>query len=652
MFGGRFVARYTFAVGAVLAAIGLRFLLVPLTGSGAPFVLFFAAIMVTGLVAGVGPAIWCLVVSLPVAAWLFVERGGHPPSQAFFQALLYGLDALIVICMSMRMRQREASLDTANRLMRRADNEHARTLDRTRETIELAPDAYFLADLNARYTYVNQAACNLLGYERDELIGMTIFDLIRNEDADRLLAERAELLTPGRVRKAEWMLKRKDGTLVPVEVSANIIPDGRWQAFVRDISEARRAADEREELLASERQVRRDLESVIDQLSEAEERFRLTIDEAPIGMALTGLDGRWWRVNRALCEITRYTADELTRLAFADITHPDDVETDLELAGQLRRGEIPRYQMAKRYIRKDGSIVHVMLSKSILRGADGEPRYYIAQVADVTERMRVERALQRAVESRDQVLGIVAHDLRNPLMTIMIEASLLMRSDDEERRDPTSRLAIRRSVERMTRLIDDLLDVASIEAGKLSIDGSPVSIAGALHEAIESQAPFAMSAGVRLELHTPPQLGDVWGDARRLHQVLDNLIRNATKFTPRGGRITVSATPREHDVLFSVADTGPGIPAEQLPRVFDRFWQATASARQLGAGLGLSITRGIVEAHGGQIRVESTPGHGSVFSFTIPRGPSDPRAVRDERSSERGGEQVIPIRVWDDGVRA
>ena len=160
---------------------------------------------------------------------------------------------------------------------------------------------------------------------------------------------------------------------MPVEVSSNILPDGRWQAFVRDISERKR---------------------IERTLQESEERFRLTVDEAPIGMALVALDGHFVRVNRALCEIVGYSSDELTGLMFQDITHPDDLDADLVLAGQLARGEIPRYQLGKRYIRKDGTIVDILLSASILRSREGAPLYYIAQIEDITERKRAQAALK------------------------------------------------------------------------------------------------------------------------------------------------------------------------------------------------------------------------------------------------------------------
>ena len=177
------------------------------------------------------------------------------------------------------MKKGRQAVQEANQQLRQANEEITKSMARTREVIELSPDAFFQADLEARFTDVNQAACRLLGYDRDELLGKTVFDVIPLEDAARLKAIRAELLVPGQVNRAEWRQKRKDGTFVPVETSAHILPDGRWQAFVRDISERKRIE------LA---------------LQESEERFRLTVDEAPIGMALVGLDGHFVRVNRAL----------------------------------------------------------------------------------------------------------------------------------------------------------------------------------------------------------------------------------------------------------------------------------------------------------------------------------------------------------------
>src|SRR5688572_27324713 len=249
------------------------------------------------------------------------------------------------------------------------------SMARTREVIELAPDAFFQADLTAHLTDVNQAACRLLGYDRHELIGMSMLDIIPREDGPRLFATREYLLSPDAVQVAEWTQLRKDGTPIPVEVSSKILPDGRWQAFARDISGRKR---------------------IERTLQESEERFRLMFDEAPIGMALVALDGRFIRVNRALCEILGYGSAELTGLSFHAITHPDDLDTDLALSGRLTRGEIPRYQLEKRYLTKDGTIVDVMLNTSVLRDREGTPLYRISQIEDIRERNRAERALKES----------------------------------------------------------------------------------------------------------------------------------------------------------------------------------------------------------------------------------------------------------------
>jgi len=365
--------RYLFAIVTVASTFALRLWLIPLTGTGAPFVLFFAAVLVTSLFAGIGPGACALVTSLPLAVYMFVTRAGYPPLPAVFEALLFAIDGVIVLYLTFLMKKARQAAQDANRQLLDANEKITRSMARAREVIELAPDAFFQADLNARFTDVNQAACRLLGYGRDALLGKAIVDIIPPEDVPRLAATREYLLTPGTVQVAEWTHLRKDGTPVPVEVSSNILPDGRWQAFVRDISERKR---------------------IERALQESEERFRLTIDDAPIGMALVALDGRFVRVNRALCQIVGYGWDELTGLTFQAITHPEDLDADLALAGQLARGEIPRYQLEKRYVRKDGTIVEILLNASILRGRDGAPLYYIVQVQDVTERKRAEAALK------------------------------------------------------------------------------------------------------------------------------------------------------------------------------------------------------------------------------------------------------------------
>jgi signal transduction histidine kinase len=170
----------------------------------------------------------------------------------------------------------------------------------------------------------------------------------------------------------------------------------------------------------------------------------------------------------------------------------------------------------------------------------------------------------------------------------------------------------------MNHLIQDLLDVAQVEAGALTVKRARVSVKELVVEAVEAHRSLADSASLKLELDIV-LAPEIWADRDRLLQVLENLIGNAVKSTPPGGDIKVGTSPRDGEVLFWVSDTGSGISAENLAHIFDRFWQATKHAGRLGAGLGLAIAKGIVDAHGGRIWVESTVGHGATFFFTIPK---------------------------------
>jgi signal transduction histidine kinase len=238
-------------------------------------------------------------------------------------------------------------------------------------------------------------------------------------------------------------------------------------------------------------------------------------------------------------------------------------------------------------------------------------------------------AARHANLARDEVLGVVSHDLRNPLTAISMCARVLEESPPANDADRRELLAtIRESTEWMNRLIEDLLDVSNIERGRLSLEVRPEEPSQIALQALHMFEVEAQANGIALEARLPTNMPLVVADRTRVVQVLSNLLRNAIKFTPRDGRIEICAEPRDRSVVFSVTDTGPGISVEKQARVFDRYWQSSAGARQRGAGLGLSIAKGIVEAHGGRISVRSVPGQGSEFAFTIPQ--AEARSVRRE----------------------
>ena len=226
------------------------------------------------------------------------------------------------------------------------------------------------------------------------------------------------------------------------------------------------------------------------------------------------------------------------------------------------------------------------------------------------------RRAEMMSQARAEVLGIVAHDLRNPLSLIVTTTELLEEDLEPERRQQILDIA-KRAGKQMNRLIGDLLDTAQMQSGKLSLDVEDLSAASILRQADETLRPRAESRHVLLTTILPGDDLFVRADALRVQQVLGNLVGNALKFTPADGYVTVRAVGLENDVAFHVTDSGPGIAPEEIPHLFERFWQARNDKR--GVGLGLPIAKGIVDTHGGRIWCESTVGAGSTFSFTLPR---------------------------------
>jgi signal transduction histidine kinase len=253
---------------------------------------------------------------------------------------------------------------------------------------------------------------------------------------------------------------------------------------------------------------------------------------------------------------------------------------------------------------------------------------YAGLAALAVENARLYQETRQAVRERDDMLAVVSHDLRNPVNAIvMLTGAVLARAGDDDgpllsRADVE---AVRGAARQADGLIQDLQDVSRIAAGRLRVAQRPVAPGTLLHEAAELFAPAMADAGVRLRREIPDTLPLVDGDPQRLQQVLSNLLGNAVRFTPAGGLVTLSAAVVGEDgasgaaamLRVTVADTGPGIPAADQPRLFERYWQAPRLLRA-GSGLGLFIARGIVEAHGGRIGVESTEGEGSRFWFTVP----------------------------------
>ncbi|HEU4629132.1 MAG TPA: hybrid sensor histidine kinase/response regulator [Gemmatimonadaceae bacterium] len=245
------------------------------------------------------------------------------------------------------------------------------------------------------------------------------------------------------------------------------------------------------------------------------------------------------------------------------------------------------------------------------------------QAALAVDNARLYHAAQQATRARDDVLAIVSHDLRNPIHAIYMAASFLLDVLPDDPADADAALSrrqaavIRRGAQRANALISDLLDVTRIEAGRLTVSTAPVDAAELVNDAVHDATPLAEDKSQRLTTHYGERLPKVRADRGRIAQLFGNLLGNAIKFTPTGGEVTVRAQVEDGMVRFTVVDSGPGIAPDDLPHLFDRYWQARDTA-DLGTGLGLFIARGIAEAHGGRIWAESTPGAGAAFHFTLP----------------------------------
>ena len=271
-------------------------------------------------------------------------------------------------------------------------------------------------------------------------------------------------------------------------------------------------------------------------------------------------------------------------------------------------------------LRAHNQIVGVMLLGSSSSSYDADDIVVAEKLALLAglevDNARHYRAAQQALQARDRVLGVVAHDLRNPLNNIIMAADLIGNVPLSPEQLASRVQMILNAAQRMNRLIQDLLDVARLEAGRLVLeltDNDPVSLA---NEAVELSAARAAAKSLHLSIESVPDLPRISIDRDRILRVFTNIIDNAIRFTPDGGSIVIGVAMRGDAICFSVADTGPGIAADDAVHLFEPFWQLHGSSE--GAGLGLTIARGIIEAHGGEISVDSTPGCGATFCFTAP----------------------------------
>jgi PAS domain S-box-containing protein len=459
--------------------------------------------------------------------------------------------------------------------------------------------------------YTSPACKQLLGYEPEELIGRSGFVFIHPDDVTDITRTQHEVMAGSRLHTVLCRVRHKQGHDVWIESTVQALRDPATGAVV--------------ELLSSSRDVSERV-SVTAQLRESEQRFRLAMNNAPIGMALVGLDGRFIEVNDSLCDLLGRPRDELLSLTFQDITHVEDLETDLDNASQLLAGEIHHYEMEKRYLHPSGTDVWALLSGSLVRGDDGEPLYFIAQIVDIGTRRRALLALERANRDLERsnaelhrFAAAAAHDLRSPLATVRGFLDVLGDRYAEflDQQGKQILEVARRVTTQMAESVEGLLTLAAVGVDRLELE--PVDVEVVLHEVIESIAPALRAADAELKISRLPTVS---GDRSQLRLLLQNLLVNAIKFRDPT-RPLVIAVEADHATpfhRFTVQDNGHGFDEADRDAIFEPFTRSREGYNLGATGIGLATCQRIVERHGGSLEAHPTE-PGSRFEFTLPAAP-------------------------------
>jgi two-component system cell cycle sensor histidine kinase/response regulator CckA len=361
-------------------------------------------------------------------------------------------------------------------------------------------------------------------------------------------------------------------------------------------------------------------------LRDSEERFRRVFEEGPLGIALVARDQRFLKVNSALCQMVGYTQEELIQKTFTDITHPDDVRVDAELAEQLVRGEVPFYRIQKRYVKKTGEIIWINLTASIISSPDGEPIHRLTMIEDITEsKHNQERAiLRQKLESLGTLAGGIAHDFNNILGAVLAQAELAQAELTAGSRPEGELKAICEAAMRGSEIVRELM----VYAGKERESVELIDVSQVIEEMLELLK-ISISKHARIEMDLGQQLPSIRASAAQISQVMMNLVTNASEaIGDQDGVIRIAtrrvvvrnSSPQVERLAegeyfqLDVSDTGCGMSPVTQERVFDPFF----STKSEGRGLGLAVVYGVVRDLGGAINLVSEPGHGTLFQLFLP----------------------------------
>ena len=512
-----------------------------------------------------------------------------------------------------------------------------RGLARLAMVVRDSNDAILLHDARGRILSWNQAAERTYGYSVEEALELEM-DALVPESCRAGDAERTERVSQGQVLPP-WDTQRvtKSGVVLDVSVTVSALRDsaGQLDALVsteRDITQRKRM-----------------------ELSLREERFRAMADNVPALIWMTDAFRRAEYINKTFSDFTGKDPGALQQERWGEFIHADDLpgfESSYLEAFQSRS----RFESDLRLRRFDG-VHRWMRALGVPRfGGEGEFRGFLVLTLDMHERKLAEQALSEADHRKDEFLAMLAHELRNPLAPIRSAGDVIARLVPADSKVAWATAIIERQTDQLSRLVDDLLDVARISRGKVLFNPQPLDLTVAVQRALEISKPLIESRNHQLVVRLPEERLPVRGDLLRLAQVFGNLLNNAAKFTPEGGTITVEARREGDRARVRVSDTGAGIAPDQLEGIFGLFVQAhsTLSRSEGGLGLGLTLAQRLVQLHGGRVEAHSAGlGQGSTFVVDLPVKELPGEKLEREHSVEEPCENAgLRILVVDDNADA